>query len=159
MMSKKSATLSNSEMTFYDNYVPSLKAGEYTITVSQKLTKDGSSPSIPSAPQAPVTQTFQVRGPRFTLDPADVHRMFPPPNGTGLYDVYLPMLVFNKRALPWERDLTLKSKVKDHNPLSVGRPPGVFGGGIAHSSTPFRQCEHRHQAGVRRIPLARPRFL
>ena len=112
MMSKKSPTLSNSDMTFYDNYVPSLKAGEYKITVSQKLTKDGSSPSIPSAPQAPVTQTFQVRGPRFTLDPADVHRMFPPPNGTGLYDVYLPMLVFNKRALPWERELTLKSKVK-----------------------------------------------
>lgn len=97
------------QVTFYDSCVPPLGAGSYTITVSQALTvdvaqtqADGGVTDIPSAPQPPVSQTVIVRGPRFAVDPADVHRRFPPDAGIGQYDQYLPLIVLNKRALPWE---------------------------------------------------------
>jgi hypothetical protein len=93
--------------TFYDNYVPSLKAAEYSLTLSQALAEQGGGTSVPPAPTPPVTQRFIVRGPRFSLDPGSIHRVFPPANGTGRYHEYLPMLVANQRALPWERDLAL----------------------------------------------------
>jgi hypothetical protein len=97
--------VSSSNITFYDNFVPALQAGQYTVTVSQSLTAQGGEP-VPSTPQeGGASQSFIVRGPRFVLDPADVHRVFPPKNGTGVYDAYLPMVVLNKRALPWERAL------------------------------------------------------
>ncbi len=91
------------DVTFYDNYVPSLKDGEYTLTVTQALTSDN--PKVQSPPQPPVSQTFILRGPRFVLDPADVHSVFPPPASTGVWADFLPMIVFNKRSLPWERPL------------------------------------------------------
>jgi hypothetical protein len=96
----------DTDVTFYDNFVPSLKAGEYTVTVSQTLTAAVGS-KAPGTPQEPVAQKFIVRGPRFQLDPADVHRVFPPASATGVYGEYLPMIVLNKRALPWERELEL----------------------------------------------------
>lgn len=96
-------------MTFYDNFVPSLRAGQYTVQVSQTLTKqtggDTEHIEVPPSPEEPLSQKFIVRGPRFILDPADVHRVFPPRNSTGQFDQYLPMIVLNKRALPWEREI------------------------------------------------------
>src|SRR4051794_41865774 len=109
-MSDTSPT-SKVNMTFYDNFVPSLKAAQYTISVSQALTVDtkqrqqeGGNPNIPNQPQA-ASQTFIVRAPRFTLSAADVHRVCPPANGVGDYEHYLPMIVLNKRALPWQREM------------------------------------------------------
>jgi hypothetical protein len=98
--------VSNTSITFYDNFVPELHAGQYTVTLSQTLTQQGGQP-VPSTPQADVSQTFIVRAPRFVINPADVHQVFPPRNGTGVYEQYLPMIVLNKRALPWERTLNL----------------------------------------------------
>lgn len=99
----------SNNVSFYDNFVPNLKAGEYTVHVSQALTPAAGS-EVPNEPQPPVAQKFIVRGPRFQLDPADVHREFPPAGGTGFYDEYMPMIVLNKRALPWERELNLTTK-------------------------------------------------
>ncbi|HVF98386.1 MAG TPA: hypothetical protein VND68_00995 [Chloroflexia bacterium] len=106
-------------ITFYDNFVPSLKAGQYTVLVSQTLTEDnnnGSAATVPENPQEPLSQSFQVRGPRFVLDPADIHRVFPPSNSTGEYDQYLPMIVLNKRALPWEREIPWGTANDDAQP-------------------------------------------
>jgi hypothetical protein len=101
-----------STVSFYDNYVPLVKDAQYTITVTQDLTvdvkqtdADGGNPAVTSPPQAPATQTVILRGPRFSVDPADVQRAFPPSGGTGVYDQFLPMIVLSRRALPWERDL------------------------------------------------------
>ena len=96
----------SNDVIFYDNFVPRLKAGEYTVHVSQSTTPAGGS-DMPDSPQVPTAQKFIVRGPRFQLDPADVHRVFPPAGGTGAYNEYMPMIVLNKRALPWERELKL----------------------------------------------------
>ncbi|MEM7113660.1 MAG: hypothetical protein AAF614_14575 [Chloroflexota bacterium] len=99
--------------TFYDSYVPSLKAAEYEITVSQTLTGDD---KVPTTPHPPVKQRFIIRGPRFRINPGDITRAFPPPNSTGRYHDYLPMMVFNKRSLPWERDLNLSKQVNETQP-------------------------------------------
>ncbi len=100
----------SNNVSFYDNFVPTLKAGEYTVHVSQALTPAAGSSEVPTEPQSPIAQKFIVRGPRFQLDPADVHRVFPPAGGTGVYDEYMPMIVLNKRALPWERELNLTTR-------------------------------------------------
>ena len=119
-------------VTFYDNFIPSLKDGEYTITVSQSLVvdtvqtqKDGGNPNVTTPPQADLSQKFIVRGPRFTLDPRDIHRVFPSQNNTGLYDEYLPMVVFNKRALPWERELNLSQSQIQTLPSGY-QDPGLY---------------------------------
>lgn len=116
-MSNGSSDMPDVRVTFYDNFVPSLKDGQYTVTLSQLLAvdeeqtkQDGGNPDVQSSPQPDVSQTFIVRGPRFQINPADVQRVFPPANGTGVYDEYLPMIVLNRRALPWERGLNLSAQ-------------------------------------------------
>ncbi len=101
--------MSSNNVSFFDKFVPNLKPGQYSVQVSQAVTAKAPS-DVPPEPQPAVTQTFIVRGPRFQLDPADVHSVFPPAGGTGFYDEYMPMIVLNKRALPWERELNLNPK-------------------------------------------------
>ncbi|HKB42240.1 MAG TPA: hypothetical protein VKD72_37785, partial [Gemmataceae bacterium] len=43
--------------------------------------------------------------PRFILDPAAIHSVYPPANETGRFDNALPHVVFTRRTLPWERTL------------------------------------------------------
>ena len=119
-------------VTFYDNFIPSLKDGEYTIKVSQSLVVntgqtniDGGNPDVTTPPQADLSQKFIVRGSRFTLNPTDIHRAFPPNNTTGLYDEYLPMVVFNKRSLPWERELDLSPSQIQGLPSGL-QDPGLY---------------------------------
>ena len=96
-------------VTFYDAYAPTLSAGEYTLTVSQSLQTDAGESITP--PPAPVTQRLLVRGPRFSLQAARVHRAFPPPDTAGDYASHLPMLVLKDCALPWERELAMEADV------------------------------------------------
>ncbi len=105
----KTATNSNDiTVSFYDNYVPALKDGQFTITLSQTLSVNGSNPgNIPAQPQEPISQSLIVRGPRFQLPPAYVNQVFPPDNATGDYHLFLPQLVLNQQSLPWERNLDL----------------------------------------------------
>lgn len=90
-------------LTLYDSCVPALKADEYTVTVSQSL-RLASGKALDEAPK-PVSLQFRVRGPRFALADSEVHRIFPPPRSTGRYHDILPMLVFERATLPWERDM------------------------------------------------------
>jgi len=112
-MSNGNIPPSDTIINFYDNYVPSLKDGQYTITLSQKL--DPGNSSIPTAPQDPVKQTFLVNGPRFALPPNDVNHVFPNPGITGVFDTYMPQIVMNEQALAWERNLNL-------NPIDPSMP-------------------------------------
>lgn len=87
------------QLELYDNFVPT-SAGTYTMTLRHDVAVSGAS-------IAPVTQVFEVSGPRFTLDPADVHAQFPPPGSTGAFTESLPHIALTKRVLPWEREVPL----------------------------------------------------
>ncbi|MFO7567476.1 MAG: hypothetical protein R6X02_32835 [Enhygromyxa sp.] len=90
------------EMRFFDNYVPPFDDGDYEITVSQTLVGSGEHEANQSFSS---TQRFTVTGPRFAIDPADIHREFPAPNSQGSFAADLPHIVLRKRALPWERNV------------------------------------------------------
>ncbi len=135
-MNIKTTTSADITVNFYDNYIPALKDGQFTINLSQTLTVAGSNPgNVPSQPQEPVSQSFIVRGPRFQLPPAYVNQVFPPDNATGDYHLFLPQLVLNHQSLPWERDLDLKNPTaipwvallvftEDELPAPQTLPPG-----------------------------------
>jgi hypothetical protein len=86
------------EIQFFDAFEPGLKDGTYRIDVTQSITAANASID-------PAEQFFVVQGPRFTIDPADVHTVFPPNGATAVFEEVLPHIVLNKRLLPWERDI------------------------------------------------------
>lgn len=91
---------------FYADCRPPLRAGDYTLEVGQELLKDGAhvdaqGPPLPSARR----HKFSVVGPRFTLNPDEIHGVFPPANSQGHFESRLPMVVLRRRTLPWERRL------------------------------------------------------
>lgn len=88
------------DIRFFDNCIPPLHDGDYTITAAQTLAGVPGAPSSTSSSQA-----FTVSGPRFQIDPTEVHSQFPPPNHSGQFEENLPNIVLNKRTLPWERYL------------------------------------------------------
>lgn len=106
-MTISTATGGNADITFYDNYIPPLRAQQFTLTFSQSLTAASGSPAVPSSPQADITQTFIVRGPRFVIQPSDISRQFPPANATGDYGDYLPSILLRQPELPWEQALNI----------------------------------------------------
>jgi hypothetical protein len=89
--------MSDGTIRFLDNYVPALKAGDYTITATQAI-------AIPKAPPTVgASQVISVEAPRFSIPPADIQSRFPPANAEGAFDQNLPHIVLNERSLPWER--------------------------------------------------------
>ncbi|MCY0094900.1 hypothetical protein [Hoeflea ulvae] len=91
-------TLEPGQIQFYDNLVPRLHDGSFTITVSQTVT--GATNDTYSA-----NQKFDVNGPRFSIDGNLVQAQFPPSTHTGRFEEQLPHIVLKKPALPWERFL------------------------------------------------------
>ncbi|GAB5448411.1 hypothetical protein [Gymnodinialimonas sp.] len=90
------------DMQFFDNYLPLLYPDTYTIAVGQNFTADTPPDGAPTSFSA-VKQQFTVAGPRFSLNPAEIHHQFPPPDSQGQYAEALPQVVLNMKALPWER--------------------------------------------------------
>lgn len=86
-------------ITFIQDSVPGLKAGEYTISVSQNV-QAGDTPKSYSA-----TRTFAVQGDRFSIQANEVHAIFPPDQDGGEYVNCLPHIIFNRAMLPWLRTL------------------------------------------------------
>src|ERR1700689_1369857 len=89
------------DIRFYQAIVPPLEDGNYTLRATQTLAGlPGAEPS-PSIPT--VTLQFAVRGPRFTLNPADISSYFPPPSPPTPFEGQLPHVVVSRKTLPWER--------------------------------------------------------
>lgn len=101
-------------VVFYDSCPPPLKAGEYELNVNQSLEEpvtheddsvsyssvdSGSSHPLPGTQTAP----FEVAGPRFLLQPDEIHSVYPPANADGPFETRLPCAVLKRRTLPWER--------------------------------------------------------
>jgi hypothetical protein len=99
-------------ITFIDACPPPLPDGDYQISVGQEITwKDNTAPVKFSS-----SYDFSIFGPRFTLDPAEIQSVFPPPNHLGHFQRYLPHLVFARRSLPWERTITGQIPSKPYYP-------------------------------------------
>ena len=98
-------TVKAGEIQFVEACHPPLVAGDYAVGMRQ-LIKESESATIPwnSDPYAS-GMTFSVDAPRFALDPAEIHSVYPPVNDTGRFNNSLPHVVFTRRTLPWERTL------------------------------------------------------
>ena len=97
-------------MYLFDCVTPPLVDGSYRIDVVTNVTFD--------AAQAPLSSNsgyFDIEGPRFTLPATDVAAVYPPRNGHGGFDEFIPQIVISRRTLPWERRLT-------SNPSAIGTP-------------------------------------
>jgi hypothetical protein len=89
---------------FYSDCRPPLPAGDYTLEVGQEV-KKGSTPVDAPGPALPPARPhkFAIVGPRFSLNPDEIHGVFPPDNSQGHFESRLPMVVLRRRTLPWER--------------------------------------------------------
>lgn len=90
------------QINFFQACLPPLQAGNYTLVANQQVQnlKDE-----PQPPQFDATQPFRVDGPRYTLNPTDIHMVYPPANQQGQYTDTLPNITFTQRALPWARSI------------------------------------------------------
>jgi hypothetical protein len=84
---------------FIQDDVPPLKSGEYTLTVTQTVNQAAPDNEFKASRQ------FAVAGERFSIDPAEIASVFPPPLATGEFADSLPHVVLLRRTLPWERSL------------------------------------------------------
>ena len=103
--SKPPVTIKAGQIQFVEACHPPLAAGAYEVSMSQVI-KESKDSAVPwnSDPYASTLQ-FSVDAPRFTLNPTDIHSLYPPGNQTGRFDNALPHVVFTRRTLPWERTL------------------------------------------------------
>ncbi|NTU53916.1 MAG: hypothetical protein HGA97_09520 [Chlorobiaceae bacterium] len=91
------------DLQLYDNYVPQLEAGNWSVKVEHTLTaKDG---KRVNGDTLSAQQEFVVSGPQFSFDPNQVINRYPPSGGTGRYGEVLPHIVLNDPMLPWERKM------------------------------------------------------
>ncbi|MDP4146695.1 MAG: hypothetical protein Q8936_19825 [Bacillota bacterium] len=89
------------DIKFYDNYIPGLEAGNYTITINHSIEDIGITAEEQS--QLSAVQEFVVSAPQFSIDASEIHSMVPPDNSSGKFADELPHIVLNTAELPWER--------------------------------------------------------
>jgi hypothetical protein len=106
-------TIAPGKIRFFDSIQPPLEAGTYTLAAEQKIL------DIPGETVKPYTtnQQILIDGPRFVLNPAQIHTVYPPANHTGTFDDVLPNIVFNNFSLPWSRAI-------DPHPTKAQDPEG-----------------------------------
>jgi hypothetical protein len=95
-------------MVLYEKCVPPLQTGvRYHLELDQTLKKgndarvDNNSQPIPTDQRFP----FEIQGPRFTLQPDDIHGIYPADRSRGPFGSRLPQIVMRRRTLPWERQV------------------------------------------------------
>ncbi|QLE75430.1 hypothetical protein FGW37_31030 [Streptomyces rectiverticillatus] len=82
-----------------DDLTPVMTAGTYTLHVTHTVEDaSGAKNALPEA-----TRQVVVDAPRFTLDPACVLGVYPPPDTMGDYRGALPHITVNQSSLPWAR--------------------------------------------------------
>jgi hypothetical protein len=106
------------QIEFLQFHQPALKDGDYEITVTQEIETKGSDIQNITQTTFTTTQKFSVLGDRFSLNPQDIHAVFPPAGSLGEHSNVLPHIILNRSTLPWERqtDEQIDSNVKDSLP-------------------------------------------
>lgn len=107
---KNSVTIPMGEIAFYNNYIPTIKAGNYQVTIESEIQGIDTEGYFAK----PLQQQFEVRGIQFTLPSNEVHAVYPAHHSNGSYGKVMPHMVLNKRVLPWERSLDEKDLDKEH---------------------------------------------
>lgn len=97
----KTPTLPVGDIQFYEAIFPPLDDGDYKLVVSQTFENVAEGQPNPTVPD--VDLEFSVRGPRFKLNPADIHGYFPPTSPSTPYEGQVPHVVVSRKTLPWER--------------------------------------------------------
>jgi hypothetical protein len=105
-------SLTEGDIRFYDNYVPSLGVGDYIINVTQQVNPKNTTTNECHA----ASQVFSVQGPRYTLPPDDIFSTFPPNNAQGVFDQFLPHVVMTKRDLLWENNVFFDAAAAKQTP-------------------------------------------
>jgi hypothetical protein len=95
--------LLNQQVSFTQNFLSGMDAGEYQLNVSQQVLDSAGKP-VSGDPYSN-TYTFAVAGDRFSIArPADVvHSTFPMDNASGEYSNVLPHVLFRSETFPWIR--------------------------------------------------------
>lgn len=96
------------DIRFYDNFVPSLEAGNWWIHIDQSIDHSGNPLNVDSNGNViPLTskQEFVVSAPQFSIIPSEIINRYPPLGSTGRYGEVLPHIVFSDPLLPWEREM------------------------------------------------------
>lgn len=94
---KQTSDLKQGEIQFYDNFLPAMSIGDYTIDIEQHIADDGLDKTFKRS------QNFTVAGSRFRLNMQDIHSVYPPIDGQGDFENILPQVILNNKTLPWER--------------------------------------------------------
>ena len=95
------------KVIFIENAIPPMRDGVYTLT---------STHTVPN--QEPGTATanaaFIVQGERFSIRPAEIDSVFPPPLANGEFDGVLPHVLLSRLTLPWERMIDTPGSANDY---------------------------------------------
>lgn len=105
MHSSSSHSLRDQLVTFIQNNLPGLTAGEYQLDISQRVDDSEGNPISDDALHN--SYSFAVLGDRFFLrNPATIYTTFPAENATGEFSATFPHVVFTNPMLPWTRNPT-----------------------------------------------------
>ena len=111
MSNNKCKTVGVGEMTFVQAKVPPMDDGDYLISLKQTIVNPTVTKNTFDA-----SLTVTVKGPRFALNPTDIHSVFPPKKHQGTFGSALPNIVLTRTTLPWERMLSPADKAKPPPP-------------------------------------------
>ena len=101
MSDQPAPQLSPGQAEFFDNCLPALSAGPYTLQVTPALSDANGGNTFPTFPAT--TQELHVTAPHYSLDPSLIFSQFPPPNAASDFGQYLPQIVLTHANLPWVR--------------------------------------------------------
>lgn len=98
------------KVAFIQRHEPTLKDGEYDITVSQNMSLLGGEVGGPDSDlSGSITKRIYVAGERYNINQSRIFKQFPPPHNTGDYSNVLPHIALTRSTLPWEREAVNKN--------------------------------------------------
>ena len=97
-------------MYLYDCVTPPLVDGSYRLDVVTDVTYDGQAGAALIKQRLLRHRGSAVQSSRNT----EVAGVYPPRNGHGGFDEYIPQIVISRRTLPWERRLTSRPRTDRH---------------------------------------------
>ena len=89
---------------FQEFQLPALKAGRYELKVTQTFNPDIEDNTIP-AETISTNTVFYVAGEQFTINPTQIHSVFPPAGSLGDHALTLPHILLQSGTLLWERSI------------------------------------------------------